>query len=234
MSFVIRLSSNPRGYYNLDIDDQPGFPVLLSEATVYPTREDAEAKAVLFVAAQEIVALAEAKEVTDMPLYTLVAYKDHGQDSCRGCVMEEYPAEHSLWTGTSSVSLAKHWAELLIRNHKKERGDCNFEFAFLINGVLMSSTLSSSSSEELCGYISRAEYDTVDERYETNLPQFRNVEALVREYIRIIEQEKAEKEAAAEARRLEEAALKAQQQKEATERKELARLLSLYGNPNQA
>jgi hypothetical protein len=71
-------------------------------------------------------------------IFTLIAYKRDGVDTCRGCVMDSWGADFILETHFSKESLAERWAGLEWKNkHEHDRREPDYEFDILINGVPM-------------------------------------------------------------------------------------------------
>lgn len=66
-------------------------------------------------------------------VYTLVAYRANGVDTCRNCVMGQSNSDFELNVFTDAEALAKHWAKHQFNApHGREYG--SFEYTLLLNG----------------------------------------------------------------------------------------------------
>lgn len=67
-------------------------------------------------------------------IYTFVAYRENGVDTCRGCVMGRSDSDFELKTFTDPEMLAAYWAQ-----HKfsapTDREFCSYDYTLLLNGV---------------------------------------------------------------------------------------------------
>lgn len=66
-------------------------------------------------------------------IYTLVAYRENGVDTCRGCVMGRSDSAFELTVFTDADKLARHWARHMAdAPHGLEY--CSYEYTLLLNG----------------------------------------------------------------------------------------------------
>lgn len=68
--------------------------------------------------------------------YTIIGYKDNGEDTCRGCVMSRWDSALDIRTSRGPREATKHIAEFLYRNLTKDRySDGSWEVTVMFNGI---------------------------------------------------------------------------------------------------
>jgi hypothetical protein len=166
--------------------------------------------------------------------YFLVAYKPNSSDSCRGCVMDEFAsAFNSLQTSTRET-LVDRLADLLYQNKLTARGEADYEFQLLHNGVLVHDGIDGQPSSYYDRYFDST---TVDEYDEAEAIKMAELDVTVHADVKAIFAEataeaerlyalKLQSARMAEERKLAEQALR----KEAEQRKEYERLQQLFGD----
>jgi hypothetical protein len=69
-------------------------------------------------------------------IFTLIAYKRDGVDTCRGGVMDSWGADFILETYLNKESIAKRWGQIQWKNiHEHDRREPDYDFDILINGA---------------------------------------------------------------------------------------------------
>lgn len=149
-------------------------------------------------------------------VYTLVAYRANGVDTCRNCVMGQSDSDFELSVSLDAESLAASWAHHRL-NAPRGREYCGYEYTLLINGR---------DDNNDADWDDAAHCDPETGEPWTYLERKRVAalaEARYAELVREKEAEAARQAAAAQARRLAELRT-AEEQKERAERAEFARL----------
>lgn len=132
--------------------------------------------------------------------YTVICYRENGEDTCRGQVMERYASDLQLLAESSLPAIALAWATFEIRANQ-ERGP-SYEYTLLINGV---------------------EHEYTEEYYTVRNAVELQVEAAQAE----LDRQKKEQEQRAEQLRTQQR-LKLQREQRAKDLAELARLKGIY------
>lgn len=68
-------------------------------------------------------------------VYTLLAYRPNGVDTCRGCVMGTSDSDFKVQVFTDTQALTEAWAQLLLESSQAAREVCSVEFTLLIDGL---------------------------------------------------------------------------------------------------
>ena len=79
--------------------------------------------------------------------YTLIAYREDGVDTCRGCVMDRSSSAFSLESATDAETIAGIWATARF-NEPEGREYCETEYTLLLNGRSPSSDPSAYSDDD--------------------------------------------------------------------------------------
>ncbi len=148
-----------------------------------------------------------------MTTYTVVAYREDGVDTCRGCVMDRSSSAFDLRTFQSADEAAAWQADKLMTS-PSGREYCSWEFTWLVDGLDADSWWQVHGESEL------------------EEPDFYGFQKLVDEKLRALKAAQAERERLAKEEADRQAALeqaRKQQEKEARERAELKRLQEKYG-----
>lgn len=161
----------------------------------------------------------EQARATPLSVYTLLAYRPNGVDTCRGCVMGQSDSDFTAHYFTSADELVNTWARLRLDSLGTPREVCNVEFTLLINGL----------DENSWWNVFNDAYD----RAEVDEPEFHALSDAAETQLEVLRAEKHElelkrQEAQAQVELL--AQLAKRRQVAADERAEYERLRSKYGH----
>lgn len=152
-------------------------------------------------------------------VYTLVAYRANGIDTCLGCVMDQSNSDFDLSVFTDSESLVKYWAQHQF-TQPSGREYCSTDYTLLLNGR---------DEEHEWGDELERDPETGDTwAYIERTKIAAALQAKLAELSAARQAEADRKAAQAEAAR-QESERKAQAAKEAHERAEFARLQAKFG-----
>ncbi len=157
-------------------------------------------------------------------VYTLVAYRENGVDTCRGCVMGTSDSAFSLEVFTDVDKLVKAWAKAIF-SEVKEREYCSTDYTLLLNGYDAQSEPSSWDDDAPCDVETGLCWYEVERTRVTTL-----LDAECAQVRAARQSEKDRQEQLAEARRLQEAE-QARIAQEAAERQQYQALRAKFGDP---
>lgn len=155
-----------------------------------------------------------------MTVYTLVAYRPNGVDTCRGCVMGQSDSDFAMGTFKSADEAAQFWAQKRWDDLGRGREACHWEVTVLINGV----------SRDDLWQIDDNLYDELEPLFD-DLHQ-RNEQAFKALQDKDAEEKRVQAQKEEQARRAQQA--RAAQEKRTRDLAELARLQELYGRNSKA
>lgn len=153
-------------------------------------------------------------------VYTLVAYRANGVDTCRNCVMGQSDSDFAMGTFKSRDEAAQFWAAKRWESKHSAREYCSWEVTVLINGV---------SRDDL--------WQIDDDLYDTLDPVFEDLSRRCDLALQALADKDAEQkrlQAAAQEQARQEAEARAAQARHARDLAELARLQALYGSSTKA
>ncbi len=148
-----------------------------------------------------------------MTTYTVIAYREDGVDTCRGCVMDRSSSDFALGVFQSAGEAAAWHADKLF-NSPSGREYCSWEFTWLVDGL---------DSDSWWGVHGESDLEE---------PDFCGLQKLGDQKLQALMAAKAERERLAKEEADRKAALeqvRKQEEKEARERTELKRLQEKYG-----
>ena len=68
-------------------------------------------------------------------VYTLIAYRENGTDSCRGCIIAQSDSAHKTIITENIDKIALEFANLNFQDKYSEREVCGWEVTILMNGM---------------------------------------------------------------------------------------------------
>lgn len=143
-------------------------------------------------------------------LYTLIAYRPNGSDSCRGCLMGQSDSDHKIIITENMDKVSAEWAKFKFEDKYADREFCHWDVTLLRNGMCISGYVD--VDESPCG-----EDDDYDVR--------KSIEAKADEYLKDMVRDHEEEVQ----RKKEEAIRLAEQKKLDRELEEFNRLKAKFG-----